>query len=100
MYDDNYYAPAIGVICDGVPEVRRAVREEVRRGAHHIKVYLSGAVDSPSDRVDSTQFSPEELRAIVEEATAANIYVTGHAYTSGRSTAGLSAVCAALSTAT
>ena len=72
----------IGVICDGVPEVRRAVREEVRRGAHHIKVYLSGAVDSPSDRVDRRQFSMEELRAIVEEATAANIYVAGHAYTS------------------
>jgi imidazolonepropionase-like amidohydrolase len=82
VYDDNYYSPAIGVICDGVPEVRRAVREEVRRGAHHIKVYLSGAVDSASDRVDSTQFSLEELRAIVEEAQAANIYVTGHAYTS------------------
>jgi len=82
VYDGNYYSPAIGVICDGVPEVRRAVREEVRRGAHHIKVYLSGAVDSPSDRVDSTQFSLEELRAIVEEATAANIYVAGHAYTS------------------
>ena len=82
VYDDNYYSPAIGVICDGVPEVRRAVREEVRRGAHHIKVYLSGAVDSPSDRVDSTQFSLEELRAIVEEATAANIYVAGHGYTS------------------
>jgi imidazolonepropionase-like amidohydrolase len=82
VYDDNYYSPAIGVICDGVPEVRRAVREEVRRGAHHIKVYLSGAVDSPSDRVDSTQFSLEELRAITEEAAAANIYVAGHAYTS------------------
>jgi imidazolonepropionase-like amidohydrolase len=82
VYDSNYYSPAIGVICDGVPEVRRAVREEVRRGAHHIKVYLSGAVDSPTDRVDSTQFSIEELRAIVEEATAANIYVAGHAYTS------------------
>jgi imidazolonepropionase-like amidohydrolase len=82
VYDDNYYSAALGVICDGVPEVRRAVREEVRRGAHHIKVYLSGAVDSPSDRVDSTQFSLEELHAIVEEATAANIYVAGHAYTS------------------
>src|ERR1700689_769230 len=82
VYDDNYYAPAIGVICDGVPEVRRAVREEVRRGAHHIKVYLSGAVDSPSDRIASPQFSIEELNAMVGEATAANIYVTGHAYTS------------------
>jgi imidazolonepropionase-like amidohydrolase len=39
-------------------------------------------VDAPSDRVDSTQFSVEELNAIVEEATAANIYVAGHAYTS------------------
>ncbi len=91
VYDDNYYSPAIGVICDGVPEVRRAVREEVRRGAHHIKVYLSGAVDSPSDRVDSTQFSVEELTAIVEEATAANIYVAGHAYTSRAINRGLRA---------
>jgi imidazolonepropionase-like amidohydrolase len=91
VYDDNYYSPAIGVICDGVPEVRRAVREEVRRGAHHIKVYLSGAVDSPSDRVDSTQFSMEELTAIVEEATAANIYVAGHAYTSRAINRGLRA---------
>jgi imidazolonepropionase-like amidohydrolase len=65
-----------------VTECRRAVREEVRRGAHHIKVYLSGAVDSASDRIDSLQFSVEELTAIVEEATSANIYVTGHAYTS------------------
>ena len=91
VYDRHYYTPAIGVICDGVAEVRRAVREEVRRGAHHIKVYLSGAVDSPSDRVDSTQFSVEELAAIVEEATAANIYVAGHAYTSRAINRGLRA---------
>jgi len=91
VYDRHYYTPAIGVICDGVAEVRRAVREEVRRGAHHIKVYLSGAVDSPSDRVDSTQFSVEELTAIVEEATAANIYVAGHAYTSRAINRGLRA---------
>ncbi|HEY6496206.1 MAG TPA: amidohydrolase family protein [Trebonia sp.] len=91
VYDANYYSPAIGVICDGVTECRRAVREEVRRGAHHIKVYLSGAVDSPSDRVDSTQFSMEELTAIVEEAAAANIYVAGHAYTSRAINRGLRA---------
>jgi imidazolonepropionase-like amidohydrolase len=36
----------------------------------------------PATEVDSTQFSIEELNAIVEEATAANIYVAGHAYTS------------------
>src|SRR6266702_1863055 len=52
-----------------------------RRGADHVKVMLSGGIASPTDRVDSTQYSMEELRAIVEEARAANRYVTGHAYT-------------------
>ena len=37
---------------------------------------------SPTDRVDSVQFSREEIRAAVEEAEAANLYVAGHAYTS------------------
>jgi len=69
-------------VCDGVAEVRRAAREELRRGAFHIKIMLSGGVASPTDRVDSTQFSVEEIRAAVEEATAANRYVMGHAYTS------------------
>ena len=43
---------------------------------------LSGGVASPTDRVDSTQFSVDEIRAVVDEAEAANIYVLGHAYTS------------------
>lgn len=72
---------SIGTICDGQTEVRRAVRHEIRRGAHHIKLMLSGGVASPTDRVDSTQFSIDEIRAAVEEATAANRYVLGHAYT-------------------
>jgi len=42
---------------------------------------LSGGVASPTDRVDSSQFSLDEIRAAVEEADAANIYVMGHAYT-------------------
>ena len=70
------------VICDGVDEVRKAAREEIRRGASHIKLMLSGGVASPTDRIDSTQFSREEIRAAVEEAEAANLYVVGHAYTS------------------
>jgi imidazolonepropionase-like amidohydrolase len=70
------------VVCDGVADVRRTVREEIKRGAQHIKLMLSGGVASPTDRVDSTQFSTEEIRAAVEEAAAANIYVLGHAYTS------------------
>jgi imidazolonepropionase-like amidohydrolase len=82
VYDPHYYAPTLASLCDGVVEVRKAAREEIRRGASHLKIYLSGAVDAPSDRVDSTQFSLEEIRAVVEEAEAANIYVAGHAYTS------------------
>ncbi|MGA7173757.1 MAG: amidohydrolase family protein [Candidatus Dormiibacterota bacterium] len=82
VYDPHYYTPTLATLCDGVAEVRKAAREEIRRGAAHLKVYLSGAVDAPSDRVDSTQFSLEEIRAVVEEAEAANIYVAGHAYTS------------------
>jgi imidazolonepropionase-like amidohydrolase len=81
-YDHCYWCSTHGVICDGVDEVRRAAREEIRRGAHHIKLMLSGGVASPTDRVDSIQFSREEIRAAVEEAEAANLYVAGHAYTS------------------
>jgi imidazolonepropionase-like amidohydrolase len=82
VFDPHYYTPTLATLCDGVPEVRKAAREEIRRGASHLKIYLSGAVDAPSDRVDATQFSLEEIRAVVEEANAANIYVAGHAYTS------------------
>ena len=81
-YDLCHCCPTLGVICDGTDEVRKAAREEIRRGAHHLKLMLSGGVASPTDRVDSVQFSREEIRAAVEEAEAANLYVAGHAYTS------------------
>jgi len=73
--------PGLGRICDGVTEVRRAVRDEVRKGATHIKLMASGGIASPTDRITSTQFSLEELRAAVEEAQAASIYCMAHAYT-------------------
>jgi imidazolonepropionase-like amidohydrolase len=75
------HSPDLCQVCDGVTEVRRTARDELRRGAAHIKIMLSGGVASPTDRVDSTGFSIEEITAIVEEAGAANRYVTGHAYT-------------------
>jgi imidazolonepropionase-like amidohydrolase len=81
-FDPCYCCAGLGVICDGVAEVRRAARNEIRKGAHHVKLMVSGGVASPTDRVDSTQFADEEIRAAVEEAEAANIYVTAHAYTS------------------
>lgn len=67
---------------DGIPQVRRAARDILRRGADHIKIHVSGGVGSPTDRLESTQFSLEEIRAVVEEADAADRYVAAHAYTS------------------
>ncbi len=70
----------MGAIADGVGEVRRAVREQVRTGANHIKIMAGGGVSSPTDPIDGTQFSMDELRAAVEEAEAANLYALAHAY--------------------
>ena len=70
----------VGAIADGVAEVRRAVREQVRTGANQIKIMAGGGVSSPTDPLEGTQFSLEELRAAVEEAEAANLYVMAHAY--------------------
>jgi imidazolonepropionase-like amidohydrolase len=89
--DQHPCCPTLTVVADGVAEVRRAAREQLRRGAHHVKVMLSGGIASPTDRIDSTQYSMEELRAVVEEARAANRYVTGHAYTAAAVNRGLEA---------
>jgi imidazolonepropionase-like amidohydrolase len=89
--DQHPCRPAMTVVADGVPEVRRAAREQLRTGAHHVKVMLSGGIASPTDRIDSVQYSMEELRAVVEEAEAANRYVTGHAYTAAAVNRGLEA---------
>jgi imidazolonepropionase-like amidohydrolase len=69
------------VVVDGVPEVRRAARAEIRRGANHIKIMGGGGAASPTDRLDSDQFSEEEIAAIVDEANMANLYTVVHAYT-------------------
>lgn len=70
----------VGAIADGVGEVRRAVREQVRNGANQIKIMAGGGISSPTDPLEGTQFSVEELRAAVEEAEAANLYALAHAY--------------------
>jgi imidazolonepropionase-like amidohydrolase len=71
----------LGHICDGVDEVRRACRDEIRRGAHQIKLMLSGGVVSPTDRITNLQFSEDEIRAAVDEAAMAGLYCMAHAYT-------------------
>jgi imidazolonepropionase-like amidohydrolase len=68
-------------IADGVSEVRRAVREEMRQGCDQVKIMMSGGVASPYDPLDSLQFSMDEIVAAVEEAHAFGRYVCAHAYT-------------------
>ncbi len=71
----------LGHVCDGITEVRRAARNEIRKGANQIKIMASGGVSSPTDRISNLQFSIEEIAAIVAEAEAAGLYVMAHAYT-------------------
>jgi imidazolonepropionase-like amidohydrolase len=68
-------------IADGVSEVRRAVREEMRQGCDQVKIMMSGGVASPYDPLDSLQFSVDEVAAAVQEAHAFGRYVCAHAYT-------------------
>lgn len=68
-------------VADGVPEVRKTVREEMRQGVDQIKIMMSGGVASPYDPLDSLQFSMGEVEAAVEEAHAFGRYVCAHAYT-------------------
>ena len=69
-------------VVDGVDEVRRAAREQLRKGATQIKVFSSGGVLSPTDPFDSLQFSYDELRAAVEAAADWHTYVLAHCHTS------------------
>ncbi len=85
-YDGEYGAPmqssatTIGQIADGVTEVRRACRAELRKGASFIKIMAAGGVASPGDNITDTQFSCEELSAIQQEAEAKSTYIAAHVY--------------------
>jgi imidazolonepropionase-like amidohydrolase len=72
---------ALGRLCDGVAEVRRAAREEIKCGARFIKIMANGGVASPTDPIHFLGFSREEITAAVEEASNAGTYVSAHLYT-------------------
>ncbi|MEU2348030.1 amidohydrolase family protein [Modestobacter sp. NPDC049651] len=80
LWDPHPDVPGIGRIVDGADDVRRAVREQARRGATFIKLMLSGGITSPTDRIDGVQFSDAEITAAVEEADRLGLYCAGHAY--------------------
>ena len=67
-------------IADGVPEMVKAVRDELRKGADQIKIMVSGGVASQADPLESLQFRMDEIEAAVEEAERWGTYVCAHAY--------------------
>jgi imidazolonepropionase-like amidohydrolase len=72
----------MSVIADGTDEVRKAAREELRKGATQIKLFASGGVVFPAEgHATRYEFAEEELSAVVEEAAARGTYVMAHVYT-------------------
>jgi imidazolonepropionase-like amidohydrolase len=77
---DDLERHGFGYIVDGVTEVRRAARQNLRSGATHLKLMAGGGVASEFDPLHTTQFSVEEFEAAVEVAKDYDTYVTVHAY--------------------
>ena len=72
---------ALGRVADGVEEVRRACRQELRQGAQFIKIMANGGVASPTDPIAWQGYSFEEMAVAVAEAKDAETYVAAHLYT-------------------
>lgn len=75
------YSGTLCQVVDGADEVRKVAREELRKGAHHIKMFISGGVASPTDPVWMPQFTDEEIQAAVYEAQTRRKYVVVHCHT-------------------
>jgi len=73
---------SLAVVADGVDECLKAVREELRRGAHCIKIMGSGGVASPTDPIWMNQYREDEVRAIVNETTERRTYTSAHCHPS------------------
>jgi imidazolonepropionase-like amidohydrolase len=68
------------VVADGVDACLKAVREELRQGAHCIKIMGSGGVASPTDPIWMNQYREDEIRAIVGECAERRTYVSAHCH--------------------
>ncbi|WP_394175228.1 metal-dependent hydrolase family protein [Thalassotalea litorea] len=67
-------------IADGIPQVLAATRANLRNGATQIKIMAGGGNGSEFDPIDSLQFRPEEIRAIVNAAKDWDTYVAAHVF--------------------
>ncbi|MEM7501147.1 MAG: amidohydrolase family protein [Pseudomonadota bacterium] len=75
------HAGNLGMVVDGVEDLRKAIRETLRQGAHQIKIMVSGGIASPTDPVWMLQYADEEIAVAVDEAARRRTYVMAHAYT-------------------
>lgn len=69
-----------GHIVDGVESVRKAVRNEIKNGSDWIKLLVTGAFMSAGDNPQDVHFSPEEIKAAIDEASRRNVPVMAHAH--------------------
>lgn len=69
-----------GIVADGVDECRKACRNQLRQGVDFLKVMAGGGCLSPSDHIESAQYSLEELKAVVWEAECSSTYAAAHCY--------------------
>lgn len=67
-------------VCDGPEEVRKRVREVLRAGADVVKVMVTGGVISANDSPEHPQFTREELKVMVDEASYRDLHVMAHAH--------------------
>lgn len=67
-------------ICDGAADCRKAVREQVRRGADHIKLTATAGVLSNTAAGLEQQFFEDELQAVMDAAHSMGRKVTAHAH--------------------
>jgi len=67
-------------VADGVDEIRKAVREQVKHGADLIKIGVTGAVLVEHGVPGATHFNEDEIRALVEEAGKFGRRVAAHAH--------------------
>jgi imidazolonepropionase-like amidohydrolase len=67
-------------VADGVDACITAARDELRQGAHCIKIMGSGGVASPTDPIWMNQYREDEIRAIVNECAERRTYVAAHCH--------------------
>ena len=75
------YSGIVTQAVDGPDEVRKAAREEFRKGATHIKIFVSGGVSTDLAPLDMPHFADIEISVAVEEAARRNSYVMAHCHT-------------------